>query len=388
MSAEGRSFFGFARFFAGTAVVPLLEPLVQRPPRGVPRGPAGEHARGARPARSRTARRATPVSSGSTARTAATGAIPSVAPAKTSTGAVIADSEHGRGRRCRRCPTRARCPSRTGGRAARSCGRGRRSCSAVNRSTASTWARKSASSRWVATASGLVTSFWNDESWNAQRTSGVGAPPAAGRPGHQAGPGQAEQRAQRRHQRHLGHVDRRAEHRQRRDRQVGRVGGREHREDPAEAPADHVHRPAAGVLGHGPRPRPGTTLSTQCSSPRSRLRNETAPYSTRYVGRPPSTRCSTSEQPRRRSKQIAGAASGVDQQDRVARRPAVPAAGSVVVDLAQRGPSSIRVRGIGRRSARPPYSSRCATFPAAETTWSGFGTRSMPRHYPAIRQGR
>ena len=38
--------------------------------------------------------------------------------------------------------------------------------------------------------------------------------------------------------------------RQRRDRQVGGVGGREHREDPAQAPADHVHRPAAGVLRH------------------------------------------------------------------------------------------------------------------------------------------
>ena len=49
----------------------------------------------------------------------------------------------------------------------------------VNRSTASSWARKSASSRWVAIASGLVTSFWNDDSWKAQRTSGFGAPPIA-----------------------------------------------------------------------------------------------------------------------------------------------------------------------------------------------------------------
>ena len=50
---------------------------------------------------------------------------------------------------------------------------------AVNRSTASSWARKSSSSRWVAIASGLVTSFWNDESWNAHVTSGFGAPPIA-----------------------------------------------------------------------------------------------------------------------------------------------------------------------------------------------------------------
>ena len=49
----------------------------------------------------------------------------------------------------------------------------------VKRSTASSWARKSVSSRWVATATGLVTSFWNDDIWNAQRTSGLGAPPSA-----------------------------------------------------------------------------------------------------------------------------------------------------------------------------------------------------------------
>ena len=41
------------------------------------------------------------------------------------------------------------------------------------------------------------------------------------------------------------------------------------------------------------------------------------------------------------------------------------------------GPSSIRVRGIGRRSANPPYSTLCATLLAAEATWSGFGIRSM-----------
>src|SRR5688572_27470231 len=37
----------------------------------------------------------------------------------------------------------------------------------------------------------------------------------------------------------------------------------------------------------------------------------------------------------------------------------------------------MRVRGIGRRSATPPYSTAWATLPAADTSWSGFGTRSM-----------
>ncbi len=50
---------------------------------------------------------------------------------------------------------------------------------AVKRSTASIWARNSASSRWVASAIGLVMSFWNDESWKAHLTRGLGAPPIA-----------------------------------------------------------------------------------------------------------------------------------------------------------------------------------------------------------------
>jgi hypothetical protein len=41
-----------------------------------------------------------------------------------------------------------------------------------------------------------------------------------------------------------------------------------------------------------------------------------SPYSSRYVRRPASTRCSASEQPRRRSKQIAGARR--DEKDRLA----------------------------------------------------------------------
>ena len=48
---------------------------------------------------------------------------------------------------------------------------------AVNRSTASTWARKSASSSFATSAMGLVTSLLNDESWKARRTSGFGKPP-------------------------------------------------------------------------------------------------------------------------------------------------------------------------------------------------------------------
>ena len=47
----------------------------------------------------------------------------------------------------------------------------------VNRSTASIWARKSASSSLAAIAIGLVTSLLKLESWKARRTSGFGAPP-------------------------------------------------------------------------------------------------------------------------------------------------------------------------------------------------------------------
>src|SRR5688500_8705045 len=39
------------------------------------------------------------------------------------------------------------------------------------------------------------------------------------------------------------------------------------------------------------------------------------------------------------------------------------------------------VRGIGRRSARPPYTTLCATLLAADATWSGFGIRSMGGNY-------
>ena len=39
------------------------------------------------------------------------------------------------------------------------------------------------------------------------------------------------------------------------------------------------------------------------------------------------------------------------------------------------------VRGIGRRSARPPYTTLCATLLAADATWSGFGIRSMRGRY-------
>ena len=45
----------------------------------------------------------------------------------------------------------------------------------------------------------------------------------------------------------------------------------------------------------------GSTSSTQCSMPSPRLRNDTSPYSRRYVARPAVTKCSASEQPRRRS---------------------------------------------------------------------------------------
>src|SRR6476659_6785366 len=48
----------------------------------------------------------------------------------------------------------------------------------------------------------------------------------------------------------------------------------------------------------------------------------------------------------------------------------------------------MRVRGIGRRSARPPYNILWATLAAAETIWSGFGIRSMPRSYQPVGSGR
>jgi hypothetical protein len=50
---------------------------------------------------------------------------------------------------------------------------------AMKRSTASSWARKSRSCRFAATAIGLVSSLSIDVSWNARRTSGDGAPPIA-----------------------------------------------------------------------------------------------------------------------------------------------------------------------------------------------------------------
>src|SRR5215210_2198744 len=56
-------------------------------------------------------------------------------------------------------------------------------------------------------------------------------------------------------------------------------------------------------------------------------------------------------------------------------------------------PSSIRVRGIGRRSARPPYSTLWATLLAAETTKaepgrSGLGISSMGEKYRVEGPGR
>src|SRR6478672_8690256 len=46
------------------------------------------------------------------------------------------------------------------------------------------------------------------------------------------------------------------------------------------------------------------------------------------------------------------------------------------------------VRGMGRRSARPPYNILWATLAAAETIWSGLGIRSMHRSYQPVRSPR
>src|SRR6478735_12015153 len=43
------------------------------------------------------------------------------------------------------------------------------------------------------------------------------------------------------------------------------------------------------------------------------------------------------------------------------------------------------VLGIGRRSARPPYSTLWARLLAADATWSGLGIRSMGWKLPTIR---
>src|SRR6478672_4722421 len=48
----------------------------------------------------------------------------------------------------------------------------------------------------------------------------------------------------------------------------------------------------------------------------------------------------------------------------------------------------MRVRGMGRRSARPPYNILWATLAAAETIWSGLGIRSMRRSYQPARSRR
>ena len=50
---------------------------------------------------------------------------------------------------------------------------------AVKRSTASSWARNSVSSRWVRIASGLVSTFCAEAAVKAQLTSGTGMPPSA-----------------------------------------------------------------------------------------------------------------------------------------------------------------------------------------------------------------
>ena len=74
--------------------------------------------------------------------------------------------------------------------------------------------------------------------------------------------GEVQQRSERRDDRYLTDVERRAEHRDRRDREVRVRRGREEREGAAERPADHVHRlahrhaPTPRGRRSGPPPRP------------------------------------------------------------------------------------------------------------------------------------
>ena len=241
---------------------------------------------------------------------------------------------------------------------------------AVNRSTASTWARKS---RVVelrgdrdrlghqlveATRAGRPAA---PAAWG--RRPSAGRPGSPGRPARRRGPGTAGTAPP------AAPGSRRPGRRplvSERDRQVGPVGGGEQREDRAEAPADDVHRrpPACRLTSSIAW---GTTSSTQCSMPRPRLAKDTSPYSTRYVGRPgvdevlDQRAAATQVEAERRRGQRG------DQQDRVAV-------------LAGRRPGD----GSGRPRAARPRRSGCAAWvgdrPGRRTT--SCGRRWRPRRRP------
>ena len=126
------------------------------------------------------------------------------------------------------------------------------------------------------------------------------------------------------------------------------------------------------------------TSSTQCSMPRLRLRNDTSPYSTRYVGRPAvdevldqRAAAAQVEADRRRGQRR-------HHQHRVAllADPGRPA-GSGRPRAARPRRSGSAASAAGRPARRrAPCAPRC--WPPT-TTWSGLGIRSMARERTVAR---
>ncbi len=168
----------------------------------------------------------------------------------------------------------------------------------MKRVTASSWAGKSVSSRWVSTASGFVTTFCADAAVKAQLTSGTGRRRGRGRRGCIA-PRPCVRLSSGRTVATRGTLVTSTGE----PITVSEAMGRSPRSAatrsakiPPRLHPDDVHGPSAGVPCAA-RIASGSTSSTQCSTP--------TPGSERHlpvldqVGRPPCvTRCSTSEQPR------------------------------------------------------------------------------------------
>ncbi len=176
-------------------------------------------------------------------------------------------------------------------------------------------------------------------------------------------------RPQRRDERHAREVERARDERDRRhgQRLVGALG--EQREDPAEAPADELHRAPAGVLGHGADRAAGSRRRSSARA-RARGRRSGPGRSRRGTSRGPgASRCSASEQPRRRSKQSAGAASGGTSRTGPPRG-AAPAARERQVAVH----AALRALVDQRRRHRPPVGQ-----PAAEGDVEEVGRRRPPR---------
>ena len=174
--------------------------------------------------------------------------------------------------------------------------------------------------------------------------------------------GEVEQRPQRRDQRHLRDVERRADDGQRGDRQVRAVGGGEQREDRrrgSSRPRAPAGRRRARLTS---RIAVGTTSSTQCSMPRPRFAERDLAVLhevRRAAGRRRGARPASSRGAGR--SRAPGAASGVTSSTG-SPCSRTPAAGPVVVDLAQRARrrSACAASGGGRPGRRTaPCGRRC-----------------------------